>query len=200
MLVHFATIYSIYNFFWTFNKHAQLACFFISTHPKCILKLGAASPQAVKKLLALSETSKTRPKAMPSTPSPLSKGGHGHAGGSIGGGGSGSGTSSSTAAPTTSSSTSSTNHHHHQAHHHHHSLTNSVDLTAESSSVTSLPSTRKTQTNSNNNNSGIITTRISRHPVSWHFTLIKNYLPSTFLLKYLCIYNKMQIPYILQTT
>ena len=153
--------------------------FFISTHPKCILKLGAASPQAVKKLLALSETSKTRPKAMPSTPSPLSKGGHGHAGGSIGGGGSGSGTGSSTAAPTTSSSTSSTNHHHLQAHHHHHSLTNSVDLTAESSSVTSLPSTRKTQTNSNNNNSGIITTRISRHPVSWHFTLITNYLPST---------------------
>ena len=83
------------------------------SHPKAF-KLGAASPQAVKKLLALSETSKTRPKTMPSTPSPLSKG-HG-------------GT-------------------HHHAHQHHHSLTNSVDLTAESSSVTSLPSTRKTQTN-----------------------------------------------------
>ena len=86
------------------------------SHPKAF-KLGAASPQAMKKLLALSETSKTRPKAMPSTPSPLSKG-HVHGNGS-----------------------------NHPAVHHHHSLTNSVDLTAESSSVTSLPSTRKTQTN-----------------------------------------------------
>ena len=172
---------------------ASIISLFLYVLIQKVFKLGAASPQAVKKLLALSETSKTRPKAMPSTPSPLSKG-HGHAGGGVSGGG-GSGNNSSTAAPTTSSSTTT----HHQAHHHH-SLTNSVDLTAESSSVTSLPSTRKTQTNSNNNNSGIITTRISRHPVSWHFTLIKNYLPSTFLLKYLCIYNKMQIPYILQTT
>merc|ERR1719219_2587408 len=118
-----------------------------SLHPP---KFGAASPQAVKKLLALSETSKTRPKAMPSTPSPLSKG-HGHAGGGVSGGG-GSGNNSSTAAPTTSSSTTT----HHQAHHHH-SLTNSVDLTAESSSVTSLPSTRKTQTN----NSGSVTSNDS---------------------------------------
>ena len=82
--------------------------------------LGAASPQAVKKLLALSETSKARPKAiLPSTPSPLSKGHVPH-----------------------SSNASA-----HQGQHHHHSLTNSVDLTAESSSVTSLPSTRKAQAN-----------------------------------------------------
>ena len=123
---------------------ASIISLFLYVLIQKVFKLGAASPQAVKKLLALSETSKTRPKAMPSTPSPLSKG-HGHAGGGVSGGG-GSGNNSSTAAPTTSSSTTT----HHQAHHHH-SLTNSVDLTAESSSVTSLPSTRKTQTN----NSGI---------------------------------------------
>ena len=89
--------------------------------------LGAASPQAVKKLLALSETSKARPKAiLPSTPSPLSKGHVPH-----------------------SSNASA-----HQGQHHHHSLTNSVDLTAESSSVTSLPSTRKAQANNSGKKRG----------------------------------------------
>lgn len=106
------------------NTHGGSAS---SLHPP---KFGAASPQAVKKLLALSETSKARPKAiLPSTPSPLSKGHVPH-----------------------SSNASA-----HQGQHHHHSLTNSVDLTAESSSVTSLPSTRKAQAN----NSGSVTSNDS---------------------------------------
>merc|ERR1711963_1309524 len=106
------------------NTHGGSAS---SLHPP---KFGAAGPQAVKKLLALSETSKARPKAiLPSTPSPLSKGHVPH-----------------------SSNASA-----HQGQNHHHSLTNSVDLTAESSSVTSLPSTRKAQAN----NSGSVTSNDS---------------------------------------
>lgn len=95
-------------------------------HPSLILPLflGSASPQAVRKLLSLAEQSKTRPHTRQS-PGAIRRGGS--ASGASGGGGSGGG-------------------HHERSHsdtpplpaYHHSALLTSVDLNAESSSVTSL--------------------------------------------------------------
>ncbi|XP_073989793.1 rap guanine nucleotide exchange factor 2-like isoform X3 [Rhodnius prolixus] len=110
-------------------------------HPK----FGSASPQAVRKLLSLAEQSKTRPHTRQS-PGAIRRGGS--ASGASGGGGSGGG-------------------HHERSHsdtpplpaYHHSALLTSVDLNAESSSVTSLSNMplRKTLT------SGSVTSSDSGH-------------------------------------
>ncbi|XP_059092785.1 rap guanine nucleotide exchange factor 2-like isoform X1 [Tigriopus californicus] len=84
-------------------------------HPK----FGSASPQAVKKLLALSEQSRTRPKSHMGVPSPMASRKPGASQGPLSG-----------------------------TQHFGSSSQNPVDLTAESSSVTSLPVLRKATTGS----------------------------------------------------
>ena len=114
----------------------------ITTTPQAIFSfddfLGAASPQAVKKLLALSEhpSGKARPK---SSPPPI------HRNNKI------NSNSSTTSVSGGVSATTGNHHNNGVSGHHGKSSLACVDLTAESSSVTSLPSARKGSNNGNHN-------------------------------------------------